>query len=68
MVNGNRVINKIPILLVNGNTSEPVYRNCFMRNRYRMMMLKKRNPQRFDALTTRLIMILQEIDQELAKV
>jgi len=65
MVNSARVIEKIPILLVEGKTTQPAFRNDFMRNRYQLMMLKKRNPQRFNTLALQLCAILQEIEAEL---
>ena len=65
LVNAKRVINKIPVLLADGCTTETKYRNDFMRNRYRLMMLKKRRPERFNTLAFQLLAILEEMDAEI---
>jgi hypothetical protein len=67
MVNADRVKRKLPSLLCNGDTSERKHNNAFMRNRYRLVQLQKRNPRRFNSLTNQLCAILDEIDKEMAK-
>ena len=65
MVNADRVKRKLPSLLCDGDTTKRENNNAFMRNCYRLQRFKKRNPQRFNTLTNRLLVVLKEIDAEL---
>ena len=67
MVNADRVKRKLPSLLVDGDTSKRKQWNKFMRNRYRLLQLQKRNPERYNTLTIQLLNLLREIDVELKK-
>lgn len=65
MVNAKRVIRKLPALLCDGDTSKRSNYNAFMRYRFRLMQLRRRNPQRYTALTNELVGVLEKIDYEL---
>ncbi|MCW4046974.1 MAG: hypothetical protein NWE99_05355 [Candidatus Bathyarchaeota archaeon] len=65
MVNQRRIIKKLPALLCDGATSQRKFYNEFMRYRWRLMQLRKHNPQRFSSLTVELVAVLEKIDKEL---
>jgi len=67
MVNAERVKQKIPSLLVDGDTSKRENNNAFFRNRYRLRKFIDQNPQRFNSLFNQLTFILNEIEEELKK-
>jgi hypothetical protein len=68
MVNADRVKRKLPSLLCDCDTTKRENNNAFMKNRYRLQRFMKRNPQRFNTLTNRLLAVLEEIDVELQRV
>jgi hypothetical protein len=65
MVNVDRVKRKLPSLLCDQPTGSRANDDRCMRNRYRLARLQKRKPQRFDSLTNKLIMVLEEFDREI---
>jgi len=66
MVNVDRVKEKLPGLLVNAKTTKHKAWNEFMRNRYRLIKLMDRSPQRFNSLIVQLCALLEEIEGKLA--
>ena len=65
MVNANRIKKKLPSLLVDGDTSKQKFQNEFMRNRYWLQQLNKKNPERVNSLVNELVSVLDQIDREL---
>jgi hypothetical protein len=63
MVNADRVKRKLPSLLVDGDTSKKANYNKFMRTRYRLSRFKRRNPERFNTLTNKVIADLAELEK-----
>jgi hypothetical protein len=65
MVNVAMVKRKLPSLLV-GNCSNRKNKkgwNAFIRSRYQLEQFKKRNPERFDTLTNKVISYLNELEK-----
>jgi len=65
MVNHAKVVRKLPSLLVDSKTTKQKGWNEFMKKRYQLKQLKKRNPQRLNTLTNELVSVLEKIDREL---
>ncbi len=65
MVNADRLKRKLPCLLCDEDTGEREVNNVFMRNRYRLQIFIKRNPDRFGYLINELVYVLEEIENEL---
>jgi hypothetical protein len=63
LVNADRVKRKLPSLLVDGDTSKKANYNKFMRTRYRLSRFKRRNPERFNTLTNKVISDLAELEK-----
>lgn len=63
MVNANRVKQKLPGLLVNGDTSKAKNQNAFHKQRYRLQQLNKRNREKSDTLLNKLCAVLVEIEE-----
>ncbi len=63
MVNADRVKRKQPSLLLDGDTDTKSGWRAFMRNRYRYEQFKKRNPEKFNTLTNKVIADLAEIEK-----
>ena len=64
-MSADRVKRKLPGMLCDGETESQANDAKFMRKRYRLAQMQKRKPQRFDSLTNRLIMVLEEFDREI---
>ena len=65
MVNVNRVKEKLPGLLVDGKTTKRKRWNAFMQSRYRLQQFQRLKPERFNSLTNKLVMILEEFKNEI---
>jgi predicted transcriptional regulator len=65
MVNHAKVVRKLPSLLIDNKTIRQKGWNEFMKKRYQLKQLKKRNPQRLNTLTNELVSVLEKIDREL---
>ena len=63
MVNTDRVKRKLPSLLVDSSTSKKKGWNSLMRYRYRFEQFKKRQPEKFNTLTNKIIADLTEIEK-----
>jgi len=63
MVNADRVKKKIPSLLADSDTSKRKNYNAFFRERYRLQQFKKRNPEKCDTLTNKIIADLNELEK-----
>ena len=63
MVNAGRVKRKLPSLLIDGETADKAKWNAHNRIAYQLKQFKKRNPRKFDALTNKLIMVLEEFEE-----
>jgi hypothetical protein len=63
MVNADRVKRKLPSLLLDGSTNNKKGWKAFMRSRYRLEQFKKKNPERFNTLTNKIIADLTEIEK-----
>lgn len=55
MVNADRVKRKVPSLLLDDCTNNKKGWKAFMRSRYRYEQYKKRNPEKFNTLTNKVI-------------
>jgi hypothetical protein len=62
-LNADRVKRKLPSLLVNGSTTEKKSWNTLMRYRYRFTQFKKRKPEKFNSITTRIILDLTDLEK-----
>ncbi|MGA3061046.1 MAG: hypothetical protein ABSD92_11850 [Candidatus Bathyarchaeia archaeon] len=65
MVNADRVKRKLPSLLA-GNCSNRKNKkgwNTFMRYRYRLEQFKKRNPEKYNTLTNKVVADLTEFEK-----
>jgi len=63
LVNADRVKSRLPSLLVNGSTTKKKNWNSLMRCRYRYEQFKKRNPEKFNTLTNKVIADLTELEK-----
>ena len=64
MVNADRVKRKLPSLLVDDCSNQHKKDwNKFMKSRYRFEQFKKRNPEKFDTLTNKIIADLTELEK-----
>ena len=63
MVNADRVKRKLPSLLVDGNTTKKKSWNSLMRYRYRLTQFKRRNPEKFNSLTNRVLADLANLEK-----
>jgi hypothetical protein len=63
LVNADRVKRKLPSLLGDGSTSKKKRWNSLMRYRYRFEQFKKKNPEKSNALTNKIIADLTEIEK-----
>ena len=62
MVNADRVKRKLPSLLLDNNTNSPNGWKAFMRYRYHFEQFKRRNPEKFNSLTNRVLADLAEFE------
>ncbi len=69
MVNADRVKRKLPSLLVDNcsNRKNKKGWNRFMRTRRRLTNFKKRNPERFNTLTNKIIADLNELEKAVSR-
>ena len=63
MVNADRVKRKLPILLVDGSTTEKKSWNNLMRYRYQLTQFKKRQPEKFNSITNRILLDLADLER-----
>ena len=63
MVNADRVKRKLPSLLVENSTTGKKNWNSLMRYRYRFTQLKKRQPEKFNSITTRILLDLTNLEK-----
>ena len=63
MVNADRVKRKLPSLLVEGSTTEKKSWNSLMRCRYRFIQFKKQHPEKFNSITNRILLDLNDLDK-----
>jgi hypothetical protein len=63
LVNADRVKRKLPSLLLDNNTNSPNGWKAFMRYRYRFEQFKRRNPEKFNSLTNRVLADLAEFEK-----
>ena len=62
-MNADRVKRKLPSLLVDGSTTKKKSWNSLMRYRYRYIQLKKRRPEKYNSITNRILLDLEELDK-----
>ena len=62
-MNADRVKRKLPSLLVDGSTTEKNSWNNLMRYRYRFTQFKKRQPEKFNSITNRIILDLTDLEK-----
>jgi len=55
MVNADRVKRKLPSLLIEDSTTKKKSWNSLMRYRYRFTQFKKRQPEKFNSITNRIL-------------
>jgi hypothetical protein len=67
LVNAKRIVKKLPSLLVNDSTTKKENWNSFMRYRHRFRQFKKKYPEKYSALTNRVIADLEEIEKAVYK-
>jgi inorganic pyrophosphatase/exopolyphosphatase len=63
MVNADRVKAKLPSLLIDGSTTEKQNWNSLMRYRYRLSYFKKRQPEKFNSITNRILVDLTDLEK-----
>jgi len=63
LVNADRVKRKLPSLLLDKNTNTPNGWKEFMRYRYHFEQFKRRNPEKFNSLTNRVLADLAEFEK-----
>lgn len=67
MVNADRIKRKLPSLLIDGNTTKRKEQNGLMRYRYRLKRFQKRNPERCNNLTNKIIADLNELEKAVSE-
>jgi hypothetical protein len=63
LVNADRIKRKLPSLLVEGSTTGKKNWNSLMRYRYRFGQFKKRQPQKFNSITNRILLDLIDLEK-----
>ena len=63
MVNADRVKRKLPSLLVDDSTTKTKNWNSLMRYRYRFISFKKRQPEKFNSITNRILLDLSDLEK-----
>ena len=63
LVNADRIKRKLPSLLLDNNTNSPDGWKAFMRYRYHFEQFKRRNPEKFNNLTNRVLVDLVEFEK-----
>ena len=62
-MNADRIKRKLPCLLVDGNTTEKKSWNSLMCYRYRFTQFKKRQPEKFNSITNRILLDLADLEK-----
>jgi hypothetical protein len=62
-VNADRVKRKLPSLLVDSSTTKKKSWNSLMHYRYRFTEFKKRQPEKFNAITNRILLDLTDLEK-----
>lgn len=62
-MNADRVKRKLPSLLVNDSTTKKNNWNSLMRYRYRFAQFKKRQPEKFNSITNRILFDLVDLEK-----
>ncbi len=62
-MNAERVKRKLPSLLVDESTTEKKSWNSLMRYRYRFAQFKKRQPEKFNSITNRILFDLVDLEK-----
>ena len=62
-MNADRIKRKLPSLLVDGNTTEKKSWNSLMCCRYRFTQFKKRQPEKFNSITNRILLDLADLEK-----
>ena len=62
-MNAERVKRKLPSLLVDDSTTEKKSWNSLMRYRYRFTQFKKRQPEKFNSITNRILLDLTDLEK-----
>ena len=62
-MNADRVKRKLPGLLVDDSTTKKKSWNSLIRYRYRFTQFKKRQPEKFNAITNRILMDLADLER-----
>lgn len=62
-MNADRVKRKLPSLLVDDNTTKKKSWNNLMRYRYRLTQFKKRQPEKFNSITNRILLDLADSEK-----
>jgi hypothetical protein len=63
MVNAERVERKLPNLLIEDSTTKKKNWNILLRYRYRFTKFKKRQPEKFNSITNRIILELTDLEK-----
>ena len=63
MVNADRVKRKLPSLLVESSTTGKKSWNSLMRYRYRFTQFKRRQPEKFNSITNRILLDLTDLEK-----
>jgi hypothetical protein len=63
LVNADRVKRKLPSLLVEGSTTGKKSWNSLMCYRYRFTQFKKRQPEKFNSITNRILLDLIDLEK-----
>ena len=67
MVNDARVKRKLPSLLIDESTTKKKGWNSLMRYRYRYTQFKKRQPEKFNSITNRILLDLADLEKAVNK-
>jgi hypothetical protein len=62
LVNSDRVKRKHPSLLDDGSTTKKKSWNTLMRYRYRFTQFKKHQPEKFNSITSRILLDLTDLE------
>jgi hypothetical protein len=63
VVNADRVKRKLPSLLIEDSTTKKKNWNNLMRYRYRFIRFKKRQPEKFNTITNRILLDLVDLEK-----
>jgi hypothetical protein len=62
-LNADRVKRKLPSLLVDGSTTKKKSWNSLMHYRYRFTQFKKHQPEKFNSITSRILLDLTDLEK-----